>query len=154
MGCGELLLLSEVCDLSTDLAVNVDQRCRNELLLNLDIGIVEAATSKSRKGTNGVLEVGDFLCLCRLAKVSALGAKSDERSNWMSVENIERKFWLNLRCRSVGDLVGDNINTLVSGNSLHYVRPDLIRLSDYTYNHGILRAEIKSYYTHGGSGLD
>jgi hypothetical protein len=72
----ELLLLAQVCDLSANLAAHVDERRRDEVLLDLDIGVVEVATGETDEGRDGVLEVGDFLVLCGLANVSALGAKA------------------------------------------------------------------------------
>lgn len=78
-GC-EPFLLAKVVDLGADLAVDVDEGGGDELLLGGDIGVVERAAGKALEAVDGVLEVGDFLCLGRLANVAALGAESDERA--------------------------------------------------------------------------
>lgn len=78
--CGvEVLLLAEVVDLGADLAVNVDQGRRDELLLDLDIGVSEFATEQALERANGVLEVGDLLCLGSFSEISGFGSESDER---------------------------------------------------------------------------
>jgi hypothetical protein len=45
-------------------------------LLDLDIGVCEVAAGEADEGRDGVLEVGDFLVLGRLANISALGAEA------------------------------------------------------------------------------
>jgi hypothetical protein len=72
----ELLLLAQVVDLSTDLAIAVGQRSGHILLLNLNIGVVELSASKTLEGADSVLEVGDFLGLGSLSEVTRLGSKS------------------------------------------------------------------------------
>jgi hypothetical protein len=70
-------------------------------LLNGDIGVLQRSASETGKGTDGVLEVGNFLCLCGLTEVARLGAETDESGS----------------C-AVRDLVCDNIDTTVSSDSL------------------------------------
>lgn len=78
LGGSELFLLAKVADLGADLAIDVDEGGRDELLLNLDIGVAEGAASKALEAVDGVLEVGDFLGLGRLTKVAGSGTESDE----------------------------------------------------------------------------
>ena len=56
--------------------------------------------------------------LGRFTEISALGTEPDESPVLWLAENMLRKFEMNLRCRAVGNLVGDNIDTLVPGNRL------------------------------------
>jgi hypothetical protein len=77
LGGGELLLLAQVCDLSADLAVDVDEGCGDEVLLDFDIGVVEGAAGQTCEGRDGVLEVRDLLVLCGLSDVPALGAEAN-----------------------------------------------------------------------------
>jgi hypothetical protein len=44
---GESLLLAEIVDLSADLTIDVDQGRRDELLLDLDIGVIERPSEKA-----------------------------------------------------------------------------------------------------------
>lgn len=70
-------------------------------LLNGDIGVLQRSTSETGEGTDGVLEVGNFLCLCGLTEVARLGAETDQCGS----------------C-AVRDFVCDNIDTTVSSDSL------------------------------------
>jgi hypothetical protein len=66
------------------------------LLLDLDIGIAEFPAGEALERANRVLQVGDLLCLGRLSEISGLGSESNQG-----------------RCGSVGNFVGDNIDTAV-----------------------------------------
>lgn len=84
-------------------------------MLDLDIGIAEAAASKTDEGRDGVLQVGDFLVLCGLADVTALWAKANQRTVWRLAEIFGgRAVNIDLRSRAVGDLVGnlENVSSL------------------------------------------
>lgn len=70
-------------------------------MLNGDIGVLQRSASETGKGSDGVLEVGHFLCLCGLAEVARLGTETDQRG-----------------CCAVGNFVCDDIDTAVSGDSL------------------------------------
>jgi hypothetical protein len=46
--CGsKLLLLAEVCDLGADLAIDIDEGCRDKLLLYPDIGVIERSPEEA-----------------------------------------------------------------------------------------------------------
>jgi hypothetical protein len=72
----ELLLLAQIVDFSTDLAITVGQRSGHILLLNLNIGVVELSTSKTLERADSVLEVGNFLGLGGLPEVTRLWSES------------------------------------------------------------------------------
>jgi hypothetical protein len=76
-GC-ELLLLAEVVNLDTGLAIDVDQRCCVVFLLNGDIGVVERAADQALERADGVLQVGDLTTLGGLSDVSAAGSEANE----------------------------------------------------------------------------
>lgn len=96
---GELLLVAKVRDLGTDLAVHIDERGGDVLLLVLNIGIVEGSAGETLEAGDGVLEVGNFLGLGGLTEVTRLGTESYQR-----------------RSSSVRDLIGDNVDAAISRN--------------------------------------
>jgi hypothetical protein len=57
-------------------------------LLDLDIGIAEGTASEADERRDGVLEVGDFLVLCGLSKVSALGAEAYQRPESCQLQSL------------------------------------------------------------------
>lgn len=80
LGGRELLLVAQVGDLGADLAVDIDKRGGDVLLLVLDIGVVEGSAGKTLEAADGVLEIGDFLSLGGLTEVTRLGTKAYQRT--------------------------------------------------------------------------
>lgn len=79
LGGRELLLLAQVADFGTDLAIDVTESCCVILLLDLNIGIVEGTADKTLEVADSVLQVRGLLCLRSLTEGSASGVESDER---------------------------------------------------------------------------
>lgn len=75
----ELLLLTQVADFGTDLAIDVTESCCVILLLELNVGIAERTADKTLEVADSVLQVRGLLCLCGLTEGSASGVESDER---------------------------------------------------------------------------
>jgi hypothetical protein len=76
-GC-ELLLLSEVVNLDTGLAIDIDEGCCVVFLLNGDIGVVEGATDQALERADGVLQVRDLSTFGGFSDVSAAGSEANE----------------------------------------------------------------------------
>ena len=78
LGCCELLLLSEVVDLDTSLAIYVDESGCVVFLLNGDIGVVERAADQALERADGILEVRDLSTLGSLAEVTGATCEPNE----------------------------------------------------------------------------
>lgn len=111
---GELLLLAQVADFSTGLAIDVTQSSRVEALLNLNIGVAERTADESLEVAHRVLQVRCFLCLSSLTELSASGAESDQGpkrlKEFVLVITRKKKYCegrLSIRSRSVGDFIGN-----------------------------------------------
>jgi hypothetical protein len=78
LGGGELLFLPQVTDFDTRLAISIAQGGRVIFLLDMDIGILGGAAYEALEAADGVLEVGNLLCLGCLSEVSALGTKTNK----------------------------------------------------------------------------
>ena len=95
-----------------------------------------APAGQSSERADGVLEIRYFLCLRRLAQVSALGSEADQR-----------------RCGTVGDFIGDNVDTLRCLLRLaNILSKTHVRRSAYLVprngNHRILGTEVQANDTH------
>lgn len=76
-GC-ELLLLAEVTDLDTGLAIDVDQVACVIFLLDGDIGVVERTADQALERADGVLQVRDLSTLGGLAEGAAARCESND----------------------------------------------------------------------------
>ena len=76
-GC-ELLLLAEVADLDTGLAIDVNQVACVVFLLDGDIGIVERTADQALERADGVLQVRDFSTLSGLTEGAAARCESND----------------------------------------------------------------------------
>lgn len=82
----------------------------------MDEGIVEGAADETLEGADGVPEVGGLLGLCRLANSTLPGAKGNERAG--RGEHRDKKGEEgHTRSRSVGDLVGDDVDAATAGHA-------------------------------------
>ena len=78
MGGGELLFLPQVTDFNPRLAISLTQGGRVIFLLDMDIRILGGTAYEALETADGVLEVGNLLCLGCLSEVSALGTKPNK----------------------------------------------------------------------------
>jgi len=78
LGSGELLLLTQICNLRSDLAIDVDQRGGDVLLLDLYIGIRQRPSDQALQRPDGVLEVRDLLGFGRLAEISGSWSEANK----------------------------------------------------------------------------
>ena len=101
LGSGEDVLLTCEADLDTDLTLCVDELGIDKVVFDvLHLGVLESATYETLERADGVLKVGRLSGGSSLTEGSRLLTKRDER-----------------RSSTVGDLVGNDIDTTGTGNT-------------------------------------
>lgn len=84
----ELLLLSEVADLGTGLAIDIAKLSRGVLLLDRNIGVAECAADQALQVADRVLEVGSLLRLSGLTESSAAGIEANKGTVWEKNQSV------------------------------------------------------------------